>query len=72
MGIEFLCEADMEYICVRTYGNGKHMNKVYNLWFEYLSQAERMCETLNQIDNEDKTDKWIPMPMNKYIGSVWE
>lgn len=34
----------MIYICVRTYGNGKHMNKVYNLWFSYLSQAERMCK----------------------------
>lgn len=62
----------MNYICVRTYGNGKHMNKVYNLWFEYLSQAERMCETLNQMDAEDNTNKWIPMPMNKYIGKVWE
>ena len=48
------------------------MNKVYNLWFEYLSQAEKMCETLNQMDAEDNTDKWIPMPMNKYVGKVWE
>ena len=62
----------MCYICVRTYGNGKHMNKVYNLWFEYLSQAERMCETLNKMDNGfSNEDKWIPMPMNKYIGDVW-
>lgn len=34
----------MVYICVRTYGNGKHMNKVYNILFEWLSQAERMVE----------------------------
>ena len=62
----------MNYICVRTYGNGKYINKVYNLWFEYLSQAERMCETLNQMDVEYNTDKWIPMLMNKYIGKVLE
>lgn len=61
----------MTYVCVRTYGNGKHMNKVYNAWFEYLSQAEKMCEILNQMDTED-SDKWIPMPMNKYIGKVFE
>ena len=42
----------MKYICVRIYGNGKHMNKVYNLWFEWLSQADRMCVELNSIDVE--------------------
>lgn len=62
----------MNYICVRTYGNGKYINKVYNLWFEYLSQAESMCEKLNQKDAEKNTDKWIPMPMNKYVGEVWK
>ena len=62
----------MEYICVRTYANGKHMNKVHNLVFEYLSQAERVCNKLNEIDIEHTTEKWIPIPMNKYIGKVWE
>ena len=40
----------MKWIVVRTYGNGKHMNKVYRMWFEYLSQAEKMCKELNEID----------------------
>ena len=61
----------MKYICVRTYGNGKHMNKVYNLWFEWLSQAERVCDELNSIDAEGG-EEWIPMPLNQYIGKVWE
>lgn len=60
----------MIYICVRTYGNGKHMNKVYNIYFEWLSQAEKMAEELNKTDCEDG-GKWICMPLNKYIGQVW-
>jgi hypothetical protein len=60
----------MVYICVRTYGNGKHMNKVYNIFFEWLSQAERMVDELNKIDRED-SEKWICMPINKYVGGVW-
>ena len=60
----------MTYVCIRTYGNGKHMNKVHNLHFEWLSQAERMCAELNDIDVESG-EKWIPMPLNQYIGKVW-
>lgn len=60
----------MIYICVRTHGNGKHMNKVHNLYFEWLSQAERACDVLNELDADDN-EKWIPMPTNKYIGEVW-
>lgn len=60
----------MIYICIRTYGNGKHMNKVHNLHFEWLSQAEKMCAELNDIDVESE-EKWIPMPLNQYIGKVW-
>lgn len=61
----------MKYICVRTYGNGKYMNKVYNLYFEWLSQAERVAAELNKTDAESG-DKWICMPVNKYVGKVWE
>lgn len=61
----------MIYVCVRTYGNGKHMNKVYNVFFEWLSQAERMADELNKIDCEDN-DKWICIPLNKYVGQVWQ
>ena len=62
----------MKYICVRTYGDGKHMNKVHNLWFEWLSQAERMCAELNNIDVDvESGEKWIPMPLNQYFGKVW-
>ena len=46
------------------------MNKVYNLWFEWLSQAERMCDELNKIDAESG-EEWIPMPLNQYISKVW-
>ena len=61
----------MKYICVRTYGNGKHINKVHNLRFEWLSQAERACDILNEIDAESG-EEWIPMPLNQYIGEVWQ
>jgi hypothetical protein len=60
----------MKYIVVRTYGNGKHMNKVYPMWFEWLSQAERFCRELNK--NEEVDEKWIVMPVTQYIGKVWE
>ena len=60
----------MNYICVRTYGNGKHMNKVHNVYFEWLSQAEYCASKLNDIDSESG-DKWIAMPVNKYTGPVW-
>lgn len=60
----------MIYICIRTYGNGKYVNKVHNLWFEWLSQADRMCAELNDIDVENE-EKWIPMPLNKFVGKVW-
>lgn len=59
----------MHYIVVKTYGNGKFMNKIYPMWFDYLSQAERMCEELNNLDAEDN-DKWIAMPIVKYLGKV--
>ena len=60
----------MKYICVRTYGNGKHINKVHNLWFGWLSQANRMCDELNKID-ADSDEKWIPMLLYEYNGKVW-
>lgn len=64
----------MKYIVVRTYGNGKHMNRVHPMWFEWLSQAERMCLELNKQDNlrDGCGEKWIPMPVVQYEGSVWE
>ena len=62
----------MKWIVVRTYGNGKHMNKVYPMWFEWLSQAERMCKELNESDVEPcSSTKWIAMPVVQYLGSVW-
>ena len=60
----------MKWIVARTYGNGKFMNKVYPMWFEYLSQAKKMCEELNSLDTEED-DEWIAMPVVKYLGSVW-
>ena len=56
----------MKYICVRTYGNGRYMNKVYNLWFEWLSQAERMCDELNKIDAD--TDEAVYI---LYANGMW-
>lgn len=62
----------MSYIIVRTYGNGKHMNRVYPMFFEWLSQAERVCAELNEQNKDDcSSDKWIVMPVIKYTGSVW-
>ena len=62
---------EMKYIIVRTYGNGKHMNVVYPMWFEWLSQAEKICQELNRLDKEDgSNDKWITMPVIQYLGST--
>lgn len=61
----------MNYILVRTYGNGKHMNKVYPVYFNYLSQAERICAELNEQENFEGSEKWIPMPITEYLGKVW-
>lgn len=62
----------MKYIVVRTYGNGQHMNRVYPMYFDWLSQAERYCDELNKRDKDDgSSDKWIPMPLTEYIGDVW-
>ena len=62
----------MNYIVVRTYGNGKHMNSVYPIYFEWLSQAEAMCAKLNGLDSTtNRADKWIIMPVVKYTGEVW-
>ncbi len=63
----------MRWIAVRTYGNGKHMNRVYPMWFEYLSQAEKMCEELNNLDPDIEcgSSRWVAMPIVQYIGSVW-
>ena len=62
----------MKYIVVRTYGNGKHMNKVYPMYFNWLSQAEKTCNELNSLDKDDgSSDKWIVMPIVEYIGEVW-
>lgn len=61
----------MCYIIVKTYGNGKHMNKVYSMWFEWLSQAERVCEELNGYDGCHSGEKWIVMPLSQFKGSVW-
>jgi hypothetical protein len=61
----------MQYIIVRTYSNGKWMNKVYPMWFEWLSQAERACEILNKEDIDGTAEKWIPVPVTKFKGSTW-
>lgn len=62
----------MKWIAVRTYGNGKYMNKVYPMWFEYLSQAERICKELNELDKDEcSSDKWVAMPVTQYLGKVW-
>lgn len=61
----------MKWIVVRNYGNGKYMNSVYPMWFEWLSQAEKVCNELNSADKENGTEKWITMPLTQYIGSTW-
>lgn len=61
----------MKYIIVRTYGNGKHMNKVYPMYFEWLSQAEKVCEKLTECDNVDDSNRWVVMPITEYVGEVW-
>jgi len=62
----------MKYIVVRTYGNGKCMNKICPLYFEWLSQAERYCDELNDSLAADDGDKWIVMPIMKWEGPVWK
>lgn len=62
----------MLYIVVKTYGNGQHMNKVYPMYFKWLSQAERYANILNETDAGHSGDKWIPLPLTEYVGKVWE
>lgn len=65
-------DREMKWIVVKTYGNGKYMNKVYPMWFEWLSQAERICKELNKSSVEEHTsEKWVAMPVIQYAGSVW-
>lgn len=61
----------MKYIVARTYGNGKHINKVFPLYFEWLSQAEKFANKLNEKECESN-ETWIPIPLCKYEGDVWE
>lgn len=61
----------MQYIIVRTYGNGAHMNKVYPILFNWLSQADKVCNYLNQHDTEGTSERWISMPLTEYVGDVW-
>ena len=61
---------EMKYVLVRTYGNVKWMNKIHNIYFEWLSQAERIAKELNETDCGDG-EKWICMPLNEFVGSVW-
>lgn len=61
----------MLYIVVRTYGNGCHMNKVFPMYFKWLSQAEIYANLLNETDAED-SDKWIVFPLTEFCGKVWE
>lgn len=68
-----MTDYDMLYICVRTYGNGKFMNKVHNVYYEYLSQAQKAVEVLNEQDlycQEPGSEQWIIMPIAKFIGPV--
>lgn len=70
-----MSDYNLLYICVRTYGNGKHMNRVHPVYFEYLSQAERIAEELNTTDLacfEPGSDRWIVMPISTYTGPVWK
>lgn len=63
----------MLYICVRTYGNGQFMNKVHNVYYKYLSQAEKAVNELNKQDPdcmEPGSDKWIFMPISEFMGPV--
>lgn len=63
---------EMKWIVAKTYGNGKYMNKVYPMWFEWLSQAERICKELNDKNTKEcSSEKWIAMPVIQYDGEVW-
>lgn len=68
-----MTDYNMLYICVRTYGNGKFVNKVHNTYYEYLSQAQKAVEVLNEQDidcREPGSDRWIFMPIAKFLGPV--
>jgi hypothetical protein len=45
------------------------MSKVFPMLFDWLSQAERIRDKLNEIDT-DGSEKWICMPLVTYIGPV--
>lgn len=56
----------MSWIVVRTYGNGKYMNSVYPVQFEYLSKAQEQADKLNKKEHLSSfSDKWIAIPIFK-------
>jgi hypothetical protein len=57
----------MKYILIRTYGNGKHVNKVYPLLFDWLHQAEKVAFILNERDCDGTAEKWVPMLVTPYV-----
>lgn len=59
----------MLWLVVKTYGNGKHMNKVYPGYCEYLSQATSLADQLNKTD-ADIAEKWVAMPIDEYLGPI--
>lgn len=63
-------ENKLKYIIVRTYGNGKHMNKVLPMSFEYLSLTDKIIAILNEKDC-DSFEKWIAIPIVDYKGDTW-
>lgn len=62
---------EMKWIVVKVYGNGKYMQKVFPMWFEWLSEAEKITRELNSNEAEvSYGEKWIAMPVIKYDGKV--
>lgn len=53
----------MQYICVRTYGDGKWINMVFPQIFESYQECVDKCMKLQEKLNSECNDRWIPFPL---------
>lgn len=56
----------MQYICVRTYGDGKWISMVFPQIFENYHECIEKCMNLQEklsSESDESDDRWIPFPL---------
>ena len=56
----------MQYICVRTYGDGKWINIVFPQVFENYHECIEKCMKLQEKLSSESDERWIPFPLYSY------